>query len=130
MTRTDDRADGGSAGRLLVLLLLSVATAGCSERLTSLNWPLNSNRIPSEYRASNRTRAATLAEVASPEALETPRVRAPGRRSPEPPPGPGGPDTNPDGFFVGLALSGGRPPRANFSAPCIFQLERLRPLQR
>src|SRR5204862_4269572 len=34
-------------------------------------------------------------------------------------------DRNNDGYFVGLALSGGGSRSANFAASCMFQLERL-----
>jgi predicted acylesterase/phospholipase RssA len=111
--------------------LAAIGCGGCSEQLTSVNTPLNSNRIPYESRATNATRAATLAGVAPPQAAGTTRVRPPGSAdTTASPPRAGGPDTVADGFFVGLALSGGGSRSANFSAACMFQLERLGLLSR
>ena len=115
----------------ITIVLAAISSGGCSEKLTSVNSPLNSNHIPYEHRVRNATRATTLAGVAPPDAPGTTRVR---------PPGSGdtttsasradGPDTVPDGFFVGLALSGGGSRSANFAAACMFQLERLGLLSR
>src|SRR3954453_11120338 len=124
------RAMPAAKGRVF-LALLAIAAGGCSDKLTSVNQPLNSNRVPYEFRTGNNTRAATLAGVAPPQAPGATRVRPPGSRdAAASPPRADGPDTNPDGFFVGLALSGGGSRSANFSAACMFQLERLGLLRR
>ena len=111
------------------------AAGGCSEKLTSVNERLNSNRVPYESRAKNGTRAATLAAVAPPEARGAARVRPPAtRQRADLPAQPEGTDlvpvVVPDGYFVGLALSGGGSRSANFSAACMFQLQRLGLLRR
>ena len=130
MTRTDGRTNPGATAFWGIMLAFASAS-GCSEKLTSLDKPLNSNRIPYEYRAKNRTRAATFADVVRPEAQTDQRLRPPGpRRRAETPASAEGPDTNLDGFFVGLALSGGGSRSANFSAACMFQLERIGLLRR
>ena len=138
MIRTEGRRGGWwrwgrGIGLLVAMVLGGPLATGCSEKLTSVNSALNSNRVPYDRRAKNRTRAATFAEVAAPDGAGDVRVRAPvpgdGTRSPQSAPALD-PDTNPDGFFVGLALSGGGSRSANFSAACMFQLERLGLLQR
>jgi predicted acylesterase/phospholipase RssA len=75
--------------------------AGC----THTNVQLNRQEVPLESRIHNSTRA-TLSAPSVPEA------------------------PNNDGYFVGLALSGGGSRSANFSAGCMFQLEKLGILQR
>ena len=115
----------------LAILLAAISSGGCSEKLTSVNSPLNSNRIPYEHRARNATRATTLAGVAPPDAPGTTRVRAAGSGDTTTSASRAdGPDTVADGFFVGLALSGGGSRSANFAAACMFQLERLGLLSR
>jgi predicted acylesterase/phospholipase RssA len=96
------------------------AAAGC----TSVNHRLNASGILIEQRAQNHTRAATGVS-ATPAASRDPRgIRHEGQ------PLDANPDVHPDGCFVGLALSGGGSRSANFSAACMFQLERLGVLQR
>jgi predicted acylesterase/phospholipase RssA len=132
MTSTDGpRAHPGTLVWAILLLLAVACTGGCSEQLTSVNRPLNSNRVAYELRARNHTRAATRVGVASPDASGSTRVRAPAPGDPATSPARADDaDTNPDGFFVGLALSGGGSRSANFSAACMFQLERLGLLSR
>ena len=93
--------------------------AGC----TSVNRRLNAPQLAIERRAYNHTRAATGAAVAPAAARAAVRVR------PEEPVGRSSAataaDVRPDGCFVGLALSGGGSRSANFSAACMFQLQRL-----
>ncbi|HEX8522926.1 MAG TPA: patatin-like phospholipase family protein [Tepidisphaeraceae bacterium] len=88
-------------------LLFVLLTASC----TYVNEPLNPPDVALETRAKNRTRAAF--------------DLAPTTR-------PGGATTAPagDGYFVGLAISGGGLRSANFSAAVMFQLQTLGLLDR
>ena len=100
--------------------LLTGAAGAC----TSVNKRLNASGVSIERRAHNRTRAVTGVSVAPVDSADTVRVRAePGRSDLNP-------DVRPDGCFVGLALSGGGSRSANFSAACMFQLQRLGVLDR
>jgi predicted acylesterase/phospholipase RssA len=105
----------------VVLVMLAAATGGC----TSVNEQLNDQRLPTERRALNFTRAATGVGVAPIASTPPARVRpdAPRRET-------NISDLNPDGCFVGLALSGGGSRSANFSAACMFELQRIGMLQR
>lgn len=85
----------------LVLVASLILASGCAY----VNEPLNNANVPLESRAQNHTRATLT---------DTPKVRAP----------------NDDGYFVGLALSGGGSRSANFSAACMFQLQRMQILDR
>jgi predicted acylesterase/phospholipase RssA len=86
---------------------------------TSVNRRLNAPSVLIERRTHNHTRAAT-GVAAAPATSRDPRgVRAEGQ------PPAANPDVNPDGCFVGLALSGGGSRSANFAAACMFQLQRL-----
>jgi predicted acylesterase/phospholipase RssA len=103
-----------NARRLILVVLLSTI-AGC----TYVNKPLNRADRPLESRVSNHTRASTQADV--PSILSTRAVSVqPRNRSAT-----SADDRNGDGYFVGLALSGGGSRSAVFSAACMFQLERL-----
>jgi predicted acylesterase/phospholipase RssA len=103
-----------------------VVGGGC----TSINTPLNEARVAPEARRKNHTRAALAAEPASPaDATHTREERI------RPATGPatahaGAIDRNDDGYFVGIAISGGGSRSANFSAACMFELHRLGILQR
>jgi predicted acylesterase/phospholipase RssA len=100
--------------------------AGC----TSLNQRLNDPALPPESRQKNHTRAALAAEPSSPVAGAADReqhIRPSTTRSTTTP---GSVDPNNDGYFVGIAISGGGSRSANFSAACMFQLRRLGLLQR
>ena len=106
--------------------MAAAAVAGCSYA----DQPLNGPAVPLERRLTNATRAATFAAVRPPQPAE-PAAAVP--REIEPASGPSATapvDTVPDGTFVGLALSGGGSRAANFSAACMFQLQRLGLLQR
>ena len=112
-------------------LLLLAGVVGCSEKLTSVNAQLSSTKVQVENRPKNKTRAATLAAVAPAPSRDAARVRPPTSREHAETPRPAeSPDVVPDGFFVGLAISGGGSRSANFSAACMFQLQRLGILQR
>jgi predicted acylesterase/phospholipase RssA len=104
-----------------------VLTTGC----TFVNEPMNDVSLPLEKRVENQTRSETFATVMpvtrNPANVSTvERVVAPA--------------TNPtsqasvlphdrDGYFVGLAMSGGGSRSANFSAACMFELQRIGLLQ-
>jgi predicted acylesterase/phospholipase RssA len=103
----------------LVLLIL----AGCSH----VNRPLNSLKLPLESRAKNSTRAALGADVIPQDSLDYRRIR-PATRPDHPTSGPGTIDD--DGYFVGLAISGGGSRSAKFAAAAMLQLQRLGLLQR
>jgi predicted acylesterase/phospholipase RssA len=91
--------------RLPVLLLsvLIVWIAGC----THVNVRLN----PPDVLPENRIRNATRADTAPPRVTSTRPADA-------------------DGYFVGLAISGGGSRSANFAAACMFELQRLGLLDR
>ncbi len=101
-----------------------LSIAGC----TYINQPLNAPSVPPEQRIRNHTRAETFASVV-PEsfAATNPTSAAQELR----------PTTSPsdivhdnDGYFVGLAISGGGSRSANFAAACIFQLEKIGLMQK
>lgn len=118
MARTARAVTAWAAGWCVVF-----AAAGC----TSVNQRLNAPQVSVERRAHNQTRAATGGAASPAARQQTVRLRAEervehGARSV--------PDVRPDGYFVGLALSGGGSRSANFSAACMFQLQRLGVLER
>ena len=113
------------ARRLAARAVGVVLSCGC----TNANVPLNHGRVPPEQRVENATRAAVFADVRSvlrPAAAPTTSESAitPGPLSVAPPP------ADRDGYFVGLCLSGGGSRSSNFSAACMFQLQRVGLLQR
>jgi predicted acylesterase/phospholipase RssA len=107
--------------------VLLFALVGCSY----VNTPLNSNALALEKRVKNQTRSETFSQIRPLDSLELP---APTTQ----------PDIFPatfsttaqavvndrDGYFVGLAISGGGLRSANFAAACMFQLERIGMLQK
>jgi predicted acylesterase/phospholipase RssA len=115
----------GNAGAV-VWLVASLVAAGAPAGCTSVNRRLNAGSVPVEKRVHNRTRAATGVEAVPVSARSAARVRADGPG--DSPPAPIA-DVRPDGCFVGLALSGGGSRSANFSAACMFQLQRVGLLQ-
>ncbi len=100
---------------------------GCSYA----NRPLNDVSVALEERARNATRAATFAAVDAPRYPRPPgpaserEVRSAGPAAAADPV-----DTVPDGYFVGLAISGGGSRSANFAAACMLQLQRVGLLKR
>jgi predicted acylesterase/phospholipase RssA len=93
---------------------------GCTHANVQLNDP---RRLP-ENRVRNNSRSAVFADVSptdNPAAVSLLRsenaVHPPAQSRPAPP--------DADGYFVGVALSGGGSRSANFTAACVFQLERL-----
>lgn len=140
-----DRRPGGSGGTALRVTALVVTFASLAGGCANANRPLNAPNVPLEARAANDTRAATFARTVSPAMPPPSRTRPkpqirPGQAATEPAdddpqdPAPGddavAPPPDADGCFVGLALSGGGSRSANFSAACMFQLQRLGLLQR
>jgi predicted acylesterase/phospholipase RssA len=110
----------------VVLAAVAVLPAGCSR---AYDRPLNSLKLPLEARTSNSTRAATFARVLPPTAGSDERIRpatAPSANDA----GAAALPVDGDGYFVGLAISGGGSRSANFAAACMFHLQRLRLLQR
>ena len=100
----------------------ALAAGGCSYA----NRPLNDNHVLPENRVANHTRAATFAAVTPPQAIATQPVR-----EIRPTAAAGTPTlADADGYFVGLAISGGGSRSANFAAACMFQLERIGLLRR
>jgi predicted acylesterase/phospholipase RssA len=100
--------------RLPLLGVLLLALCSC----TNVNVPLNGPDVPLETRVRNHTRAETGGEVA----LPTTRPGAPDISA-----DPFSPRfiADADGYFVGLALSGGGSRSSNFSAACMFELQRI-----
>lgn len=93
----------------IVILLLGAASGGC----TFVNQQLNSLDAPIGQRQLNHTHAAMLQSSDPPSAAIT--TTAPSTR----------PSAADDGWFVGLAISGGGSRSANFSAGVMFELQRL-----
>jgi predicted acylesterase/phospholipase RssA len=115
------------AKRFIGAVVVGVAwLAGC----TSLNQRLNPPQVATEARQKNHTRAALGAEPSSPAASGGPREEriTPTTASTTAPAN--GFDRNHDGYFVGIAISGGGSRSANFAAACMFHLQRLGLLQR
>ena len=110
-------------GLCLKLTLALSAVGGCSYA----NRPLNPAKLPLETRVKNATRAAIGAELVPQEARQDRQVR-PAEQGELPASRPARFDE--DGYFVGLAISGGGSRSANFAAAAMFQLQRLGFLQR
>jgi len=99
--------------RIPAVVLLLLTLTGCA-KYTFVNQPLNPPDAPVTDRRTNHTRAALL---------------------PYSPPDAPPPTTAPalprdDGYFVGVAISGGGSRSANFSAAVMFELQRLGLLDR
>src|SRR5438067_2452798 len=111
------------AARILIFAGVIVTTLafGC----TSVNRPLNPSVTAMESRAKNHTRATLAADLAPiGAAQQAPEVRPnPAKQEAR------GGTTIDDGYFVGVAISGGGSRSANFSAACLFELQRLGILQ-
>src|SRR4051812_47918066 len=92
----------------LSMLMLLLSAGGC----TYVNQPLNSLDAPIQQRRLNHTHAAMhqSSDLQGP----TPRPAA----------------STDDGWFVGLAISGGGSRSANFSAGVMLELQRLGLLQK
>jgi predicted acylesterase/phospholipase RssA len=112
----------------LAWLLVITALAGCSY----VNVALNSNTVLPENRQHNHTRSETFTDVTPPQSMQT--SGSVSDRQIRPTTGVSNPLTgeltDSDGYFVGLALSGGGSRASNFSAACMFELERIGMLQK
>lgn len=104
------------------MVAAALLAGGCSYA----NRPLNDNHVLPENRVANHTRAATFAVVSQPWSTPNPPPRE------IRPTAAGATPTlvDADGYFVGLAISGGGSRSANFAAACMFQLERVGLLRR
>lgn len=92
---------------------------------------MNSASLPLEKRVRNQTLAETSVRARPLSAMDavttsSENERLPATASSNTPP----PPRDHDGYFVGLALSGGGSRSANFSAACMFELQRIGMLQR
>lgn len=115
-----------------IFVFLVAAGAACLGGCTYVNQQLNAPELPLERRRGNDTRAALGADI-TPIFINTDKVRDTRIRpasGPATATGNAQPDENRDGFFVGVAISGGGSRSANFAAGCLFQLQRLGLLQR
>lgn len=92
---------------------------------TSVNKPLDSVAKQPDQRIKNHTRAALSA---LPPDVATPTHDTAIQPATSPTTFPA--DPNHDGYFVGIAISGGGSRSANFSAACLFQLQQRNLLQR
>lgn len=119
--------------RTIWLLTCFTLAAGC----TTVSQRLNAPDVPVERWRPNATRAALAAQV-GPLVSTSDKVRdldvRPASRPAAGAPAiaadvPGG-DPRDDGFFVGVAVSGGGSRSANFAAACMFHLQRLGLLER
>jgi len=115
----------GNGFRSLVLAGLFVFS-GC----TYVNEPLNDDKVQLEDRQHNQTRAETFSDF-RPVGSPSPEIATASDRLVRPTSQPSVKLVHDDdGYFVGLALSGGGSRSANFSAACMFQLQRVGLLQK
>lgn len=107
---------------MVVAALVGLAVGGCGLS----NVELNNAQTPLELRKKNQTRSAMSAEFGLLQPDEG-RMRLRGGNVPVPTskPTPTGRPADRDGTFVGVAISGGGSRSANFSAACLFQLEKI-----
>jgi predicted acylesterase/phospholipase RssA len=114
--------------RLLIICGILLTTGCMSPGCTSLDQPLNGSSVPLEARRHNQTRAELSAQPPEPSSSHDTTIR--------PATGPAGAVDDAgvgpahDGFFFGISISGGGSRSANFSAACLFQLQKLGLLQR
>jgi predicted acylesterase/phospholipase RssA len=108
---------------------LLVFLSGCSY----VNVPLNDGTVLLEHRHKNQTLAETFSDI---QPTEIRSANAPPSTQPMIYPTPStalaqaAGISDKDGYFVGLAISGGGSRSANFAAACMFQLERIGILQK
>lgn len=117
-------------------MIAVILLGGC----TSTNRPLNPANVALENRRPNHTRAATGLEVPALQSTAVTNLQPPppagrdetggGRPAPADRPPAGAPQRDDDGYFVGIAVSGGGSRSANFAAACFFELQRLGILQK
>lgn len=109
--------------RAIAGVVLSVAAAGCGVS----NRPLNDARTPLESRVQNETRSTVSAEFGLLQPDEGKMSLSGGNPNPVPTsqPVPTGRPADYDGTFVAVAISGGGSRSANFSAGCLFELQKV-----
>jgi predicted acylesterase/phospholipase RssA len=90
--------------KLIAFVVLGAWLAGC----TYVNEPLNAFDVPADARRVNRTHAALLLSSDAPAS-----ATGPARGYAD------------DGWFVGIAISGGGSRSANYAAAVMFELQRL-----
>jgi predicted acylesterase/phospholipase RssA len=102
-----------------VVLLLLLMVGGCAPLY--LNQRKNDLKTPIEQRASNSNpqTESFLEPVLTAEVEDQPRAKVVPSAH-----------LSPNGYFVGLAISGGGSRSANFAAACMFQLQRIGLLQK
>jgi predicted acylesterase/phospholipase RssA len=110
---------------LAALSLLALCGPGC----TFKNRRLDPSDLPFEARRHNQTRAALAAEPPALADQADQRIR-PATSPTTAAATASGKYPRDDGYFVGIAISGGGSRSANFSAACMFHLQRLGLLQR
>src|SRR3954470_12003246 len=111
----------------LVCGVLLLVGTGCATGTR----PLNSLKLPYEARSKNHTRAAIGAELLPAQAGRRPHAQTrPATRHGDAARAEAHAPVDNDGYFVGLAISGGGSRSANFAAAAMFQLQRLGVLQR
>lgn len=103
-------------------MVLMAAVSGCGLS----NRPLNDASVPLENRVENATRSGMSANfgLLQPKEGEM-RVMGGNRPVATSRPMPTGRPADYDGTFVGIAISGGGSRSANFSAACLFELQRI-----
>jgi predicted acylesterase/phospholipase RssA len=119
------RASGVCWAAYLLAASVVVTGGGC----TTLNQPLNSLTLPLEQRVKNSTRAALGAELLPQDSRDMQQIQ-PATRPDKPVATAPAAWQDADGYFVGLAISGGGSRSANFAAAAMFELQRLGMLQR
>src|SRR5579862_7767844 len=103
-----------------IILAAVFSLAGCSH----VNVQLNDPHLELENRVKNQSRSSVFADVSPPANMMAVSPIRPNNAVLPAEHVPSGPADN-DGYFVGVALSGGGSRSANFSAACMFDLEKL-----
>jgi predicted acylesterase/phospholipase RssA len=101
-----------------LVLACAIFLLGC----TNANRPLDLVTVPIESRRHNDTRAATSAVIVPLTSRQERAIVSSTRPSTLP--------VAPNSAFVGIAISGGGSRSANFSAACMFELQRIGLLQK
>ena len=111
---------GRLVGQIIAIGLLCAPITGC----TFVNQRMNASDVEPEARAMNQTRASLgSARITRSNSDTQPTIQASASHHPD------SSDTEADGYFVGLAISGGGSRSAVFSAACMFELQRMGILQ-
>ncbi len=113
------------SSRLVQITSCAAITFSSIIGCTNVNKPLNPATTHLENRKPNQTRAGTFTAVTSISASSSEGPLAPATTT-QPVPST---ITDNDGYFVGIAISGGGSRSANFAAAALFQLQELKLLQ-